>query len=75
MDLNVQLCKLESFIVKRKIENNLTYTIWSQCVNRLKFVKTNSNFFYLLKGSNLVDYKGSSIEKVESQINLAHDGL
>ena len=33
------------------------------------------NFFYLLKGSKLVDYKGSSIEKVESQINLAHDGL
>ena len=44
-------------------------------VNRLKFVKINSNFFYLLKGSKLVDYKGSSIEKVESQINLAHDGL
>ena len=32
-------------------------------VNRLKFVKINSNFFYLLKGSKLVDYTGSSIEK------------
>ena len=45
-------------------------------MNRLKFVKINGkNFFYLLKGSKLVDYKGSSIENVESQINLAHDGL
>ena len=34
-------------------------------INRLKFVKTNSNFSYLLKGSKLVDYKGSSIEKLK----------
>ena len=64
MDLNVQLCNLESFIVKRKQKIGLLIQ-FDLNVNRLKFVKTNSNFFYLLKGSNLVDYKGSSIEKLK----------
>ena len=54
-----------SLLKENRKQVNLYNLISMLLINRLKFVKTNSNFFYLLKGSNLVDYKGSSIEKLK----------